>query len=399
MSTVLEDREYRFRCPGWENVFHNVSAVETLPKVLELHDYRRVFIVSSRTLNTKTDVIRKLEACMGDKVVGLTDKVGEHAPLNNVIEAAKAARDANADVILGVGGGSVMDLCKVMQLCITEDIYEREALLKLQATILPDFSDILAGSIKLPTIRQIFIPTTMATAEWTYGSTPMNEETHLKANFLHIRLGAPQAIIYDPEITAHTPIHLLLSTAIRGLDHAINTRCSVRPHPIGNALTEQAIKLFIENLPLIKDNVHDRQAMSNCQFALACAGMAQMCATHGFSHWMVHIVGPYASVGHSEAACVLMLAQARWFEGYADEHFDVIKRILGRENEPFHQIIFDLLDRLDMPTSFKDLGVNDQQLDEMAPLAMEHPLVTSYNLRPIETVDEIRQVLALVSGQ
>ncbi len=394
MTLYLENREYQFRFAGYEDVFHNVNATKILPRYLDDKDYRRVFIVASRSINTKTDIIRRLEACLGDKFVGLTDQVGEHAPLNDVIEAAKAASEADADVILGVGGGSVMDLCKVVQLCLAENCFDKQALLRFQSRIKPDFSEIIPGSKRQPTVRQIFIPTTMATAEWTAGSTPMDEDTHLKARY-RVVLGAPRAIMYDPDIVARTPEKLLLSTAVRGLDHAINTRCAVLPHPMASTLAENAIKLFIENLPRLKKDRTDREAMHLCQLATSFCGMGQMTAVHGFSHWMVHIVGPYASVGHSNVACILMLAQAKWLDGYAEEQHSAIKRLLGRPDEPFHEILAELLRELEMPTSFPELGITSEQLDEMAPLALNHPLLAKFNLRSLETAEDVREVLAL----
>jgi len=134
--------------------------------------------------------------------------------------------------------------------------------------------------------------------------------------------------------------------------------------------------------------------MTNCQFATSLCGLGNMSAVHGFSHWMGHIIGPYASVGHSDTACVLMLAQAKWNEGYADEQYNRVKELLGRE-EPFYQILEELLTELEMPKSFKDLGVTSAQLDEMVPFAMEHRLVTKFNLRPIDTPEKVREILAL----
>ncbi len=385
---------YRFHCAGYEDIYHDANAGEALQRVLDKWNYRRVFIICSRTLNTKTEVIRGLEKALGDKCVGLTDKIGEHAPIENVLAAARAARDANADVILSVGGGSVIDLGRVMQICLSEGIYDKATLLKHEAGVKPDYSDLVYSTTRIPSIRQIVIPTTMATAEWTSGATPVDEDTHLKARF-HARHGAAQAIIYDPDIVAQTPPSLLLSTAVRGLDHAINTRCALQPNPLASVLAEQAIVRFIQYLPRIKRNPHDREAMHNCQLAVSCCGMAQMSAIHGFSHYMVHIVGPYASVGHSNAACVLMLAQAKWLEQYAGEQHGAIKRLLGRESEPFHAILEDLLNTLEMPTRFKDLDISGEQLDEMAPFALDHPFATRYNLKPLTTTEEVRAVLAL----
>lgn len=386
-------REPRYRFTGHERVLHDVSATKALGGLLSLFGYERVFLVCSRSINTKTTIVEELRACLGSRLVGLTDEVGEHSPLSNVLKAARHARDVRADVIVSVGGGSVMDMCKAMQLCISEDAYDREALLKLQFVLSEDGTEMLTTSRATPRIRQIAIPTTLATSEWTPVSTPIDDETRLKARFV-VPDGSPRAVIYDPAILGQTPSRLLLSTGIRGLDHAINTACSSSPHPFASLLAEKAIQLYMENLPLLKGRA-SREALMNCQLATWYTGMGQMSVPHGFSHWMVHIVGPYGGIAHSDAACVLMLAQARWLDGWAEPQHGRLRAALDQPDRPFHEILRDLLIRLEMPLTLDDLGLSRERVEAMMRPALEHPMVTLNNLRPIRTEADLRAILAL----
>lgn len=393
MKSSIKDMPFRFRFAGQEDVFHQVKASSVLPEVLAERNYERAFIVSSRTLNQKTSVVRELESSLGNTWVGTTDKVGEHAPINNIIEASKLIQEANADIIIGIGGGSVIDFTRFVQLCLTENINSREELIAIEATISGSFQ-IKHSSTKIPVIRTLNIPTTLSTAEWTMGGTPVNEETKLKI-FLTMKMGGPEVILYDPEIMSKTPMSLLLATGIRGLDHAINTRCGLYPHPMADPMTDKSIQLYIENLPKIYADSNDLEAIHQCQVAASLSGVSTMSVVHGFSHWMVHIIGPYADVGHSEAACICMVAQAKWLEGYVDERYNAIKKLLGKEDEAFHEILSNLLQQLNMPTRFSDIGITSDQLDVMAGLAMNHPLLSTYNVRAIDTEEKVRQVLAL----
>lgn len=391
-STTFDQREYACVFAGHERVLHNADAIQALPREMARSGYEKAFIVCSKTLNTKTEIIRDLEASLGENWVATTDEVGEHAPISNVLAAAIKLRDSGADVIVGVGGGSVIDFCKMLQLCHSEGAYTKEALLTYQMKITND--GIAFGSTATPSIRQFIIPTTLATAEWTLGTTPVDEQTGLKARFA-VPLGGSQVLFYDPTILSRTPKHLLLSTAIRGLDHAINTRCSTEPHPVANVLTERAISLYIENLPLLNEDQTNLEVLTNCQLATWCTAMCKQNVPDGFSKWMVHIVGPYAHVAHSDAACVLMLAQAKWLEGYADESHGAIKQAINRPDESLHDILLDLLTKLDMPLTLDDLGIGRELVEEMAGHAMNHPFVTKNNLRPITTKDDIMAVMSL----
>jgi maleylacetate reductase len=382
----------RYRFSGHERILHRTSAYKGLPDLMDWFGYRRAYIVCSRTLNTRTDVIRRLAAALGERCVGITDAVGEHSPLSNVLVGAREAHALDADVIVSVGGGSVMDMCKAMQLCITEQAFDRSSLLQLQMKLSADGTEVMAATRTSPRIRQIAIPTTLATSEWTPVSTPIDEQTHLKARFL-IANGSPQGIVYDPEILARTPLSLLLSTGIRGLDHAINTVCSTQPHPLASLLAEKAIQLYVGNLPRLKDST-DVEAFSNCQLATWYTGMGQLSVPHGFSHWMVHIVGPYANIAHSDAACVLMLAQARWSERHASVQHGNVLRLLGRSGS-FSNVLDGLLADLGLPRSLQDLGLSAEQVESFIQPALDHPQVTRNNLRPITTAADLRAVLHL----
>ncbi|MDN8615660.1 iron-containing alcohol dehydrogenase [Variovorax ginsengisoli] len=393
--TVMVPPGLRYRFTGHERVLHNVVASQALPELMDWFGYRRAFVVCSRTLNTRSDVIANLVAALGDRCIGLTDKVGEHSPLSNVLAAARRAADLDADVIVSVGGGSVMDMCKTMQLCISEQAFERERLLQLQMHMSADGTEMLSGTTAAQRIRHIAIPTTISTSEWTPVSTPVDDQTHLKARFV-VPEGAPRGIVYDPALLARTPLSLLLSTGVRGLDHAINTACSLHPHPFASLLAEKAIQLYVENLPRLRDS-NDTEAFTNCQLATWYTGMGQMSVPHGFSHWMVHIVGPLGGVAHSDAACVLMLAQARWLERHAKEQHARMLQLLNRR-ESFADVLEGLLMQLDMPRTLADLGLKDEQIESFIQPALDHPQVTHNNLRPIRTAADIRAVLALAGA-
>ncbi|GAA5163240.1 iron-containing alcohol dehydrogenase [Pseudonocardia eucalypti] len=353
------------------------------------YGYRRALVVASRSLNRKSDAVAKIVDGLRDTFGGLTDDVHEHAPVDDVLRVAALAREIGADVLVAVGGGSVIDLCKMVQLCISEDVTAATGLEPLRASVLD--GELIPARQRAPAIRQFCVPTTLSTAEVTPGTSPIDTATRTKTLYF-VRSGAPQVLVYDPDILAHTPRALLLSTALRGLDHAVNTLCAVRPEPLASLLAEQAIRLFVENLPRLETGNDARAA---CQRASYYTGLGQLSAPHGFSHYMVHVLAPIAGVPHSALACVLMLAQARWLEGAADAEYHRLLRLLGREGDKFHEVVLELLELLGMPTSLTDLGITDAHLDEAVPLGMRHKMVVENNLRPIDSEQELRRILWL----
>jgi alcohol dehydrogenase class IV len=87
-----------------------------LPELLESLNASKAFIVTGSSLQTKTPVISQIEAILGDKHVATFSKIGQHAPVEAIREAADQATAAGVDVFISVGGGSPIDSVKGKQL-------------------------------------------------------------------------------------------------------------------------------------------------------------------------------------------------------------------------------------------------------------------------------------------
>ena len=367
----------------------NADASEVVPHLLEEYGYERAFVFASRTLNQKTDAIDRLAGAIGPRLVGRSDRVGEHAPVVNVLAAIQEVRDADADVLVTVGGGSVMDFGKFVQLGVTEGVQTHDDLRALRDELRPTLN-------QRPTLRQITVPTTFSLSEWTAAGTPVDDETGKKI-ILRIPDGVGRAVIYDPSIVAHTPRHLGLATAIRGIDHAINSVLSARPNDLCTDLCLVAIRHFSVAIPQLAAGDLEA-AIPLLHRASFLAGMCQLSVPHGFSHFMVHVFAPWAQIGHSETACVMMLGQAHWLRDHDDPRIGQVVEAMGRPGEALDDVVRDLLLSCDLPTTVRELGVDPEKLDDVVDLALEHPYVTYHNPRPIETAEDIRTILASVAG-
>ena len=91
-------------------------------------DAQRVFLMVSGTLRRETDEIDKVRRALGNRCVGVFDRMPPHTPRTAVIAAAEQAREARADLIVTIGGGSITDGAKAVQLCLANDVRTPEAL-------------------------------------------------------------------------------------------------------------------------------------------------------------------------------------------------------------------------------------------------------------------------------
>src|SRR4051812_38087469 len=139
-----------------EVVFGRPAADAVLEQTRRL-GAERVFLMVSGTLNRETDEIEKIRAALGNRCVGVFDRMPAHTPRSAVIAATAQAREANADLIVTVGGGSITDGAKAVQLCLANAIASPEGL------------DACRGdaSFRPPTVRQISVPTTLSAGEFS----------------------------------------------------------------------------------------------------------------------------------------------------------------------------------------------------------------------------------------
>src|SRR3712207_5401864 len=155
----------------------------------EARPHGRAFVVTGRTLNEKTDLVRRVEALLGERHAGTHAGMGEHTPGSAVELAAGEAESAGADLLVSVGGGSVVDGTKAV-----------------------------ARQLGYP--AQVAVPTTLSGAEWAHRVGVTDEAAGKKGGFADPS-AVPPVVILDPEATVFTPERLWLSTGIRALDHAV----------------------------------------------------------------------------------------------------------------------------------------------------------------------------------
>jgi maleylacetate reductase len=239
----------------------------------------------SGSLNRQTDEIAKIRDALGARCVGLFDAMPPHTPREAVIAASEAARAANADLIVTVGGGSITDGAKAVQLCLANDIRSVEAIDSIRVV------RGVAPPLAAPTVRQISVPTTIAGGEFSSIAGVTNAATRVKEMLRH-DLVMPRAAILDPAVTVHTPAWLWLSTGIRAVDHCVEGLCSREAHPYADAQAVKGLSMLAWALPRVKANVSDLDARMDCQIGTWLSmGPLSSGVPMGASHGIGYVLG------------------------------------------------------------------------------------------------------------
>src|SRR4029453_18279722 len=214
-----------------ERVVYGKPAGPALRAEAERLGAKRVFVTASKSVAQSAllaDVIRDL----GDRYAGVYSGITAHSPRPWVIEGAKLAREAGADLIVAVGGGSVIDATKVMLIALWQGAMTIDAL-DLYRAGRPKEGHAPPSEAIRPTadaVRMIAVPTTLSAAEFNPFAGISDPRHGIKESFGH-RLIVPRVIVLDPAATLATPMDLMLSTGIKAVDHAVERLCSQQAHP------------------------------------------------------------------------------------------------------------------------------------------------------------------------
>jgi maleylacetate reductase len=351
---------------------------------------KSVLLMVSGTLKRQTDEIDKIRKALGARCAGLFDAMPAHTPREAVIAAADAARAASADLIVTVGGGSITDGAKAVQLCLANDIRSVAAIDDIRVV------KGVAPPLRPPAVRQISVPTTIAGGEFSAIAGVTNTQTRVKEALSH-RLTIPRAVILDPAITVHTPEWLFLSTGIRAVDHCVEGICSREAQPYGDAQALHGLSMLARGLPRVKADPTDLAARLDCQVGTwLSTGPLASGVPMGASHGIGYVLGAAFGVPHGVTSCVMLPAVMRWNRVENSERQALVASAMGHPAKDLGDVLDDFIRGLGLPRSLKEVRVGSEHFDEIAGQSMQTPWVPR-NPRRIDLPAQVREILVLAA--
>jgi len=297
-------------------------------------------------------------------------------PVGRDIDAGVAAfRAGGHDGVIAVGGGSALDVGKVI------------AFHAGQTRPLWDFEDIgdwwtRADPDSIAPV--IAIPTTAGTgSEVGRAGVVIDESTHRKVIVFHPKM-LPVTVIADPELTIGLPRVLTVGTGLDALSHSLEAICSPGHHPMSHGIGMEGCRLVFAHLPSAAANPTDLEARSQMLTAAAMGAVAFQKGL-GAMHALAHPIGAHFDTHHGMTNAVVMpyvlIANRSAIES-------TIERLgaytgLGHTFDDVLAHIVQLRADLDVPNTLVELGVDPDAVDTIATAAVHDP---SAGTNPI-TVD------------
>jgi len=309
----------------------------------------------------------------------------------NVDDGLKAYRDGGHDGVIACGGGSAMDVGKLI------------AFMAGQTRPLWDFEDVgdnwtRADAQAIAPI--VAVPTTSGTgSEVGRAAVATEEATHTKKILFHPKM-LPGIVICDPALVAGLPANLTAWTGMDALAHCLEAYVAPGYHPMADGIAVEGLRLIAEWLPRAVADSADLEARAHMMSAAAMGATAfqkGLGAIHSLSHpvgsvYDTHhgltnaVFMPYAMAFNKPAIADKMARLARWLDLSAPS-FDAVM-----------DWILELRERFDIAHRAGELGVEESRLDELAEMAAADPTAPT-NPVPVDAEDMRRMYEAAMAGR
>ena len=351
--------------PAQERVIYGKPAAEVLLDEVKRAGAQRVFVTTTRSI-TNGALVGRIVSALGERFAGKFDAIAAHSPREAVIAGAEALRASRADLVVAIGGGSVIDATKVMFLAIwrgARSVQELSALAGVRGGANPEAS---AWNADPQPLRMIAIPTTLSAAEFYTSAGVTDLQRHVKQMYSH-PLAVPKAVILDPAATLETPIDLLLSTGMRAVDHAVEGWCSMRAAPIADACNRESMRLLADSLARMRHDAGDLEARSLAQHGMWLSRIATMAGIpYGASHGIGYLLGGGRGVPHGITSCVTLPAVLTWNASASAPRQAQVSESFGGAGEPAGEVLRRFVTSLGQPVRLRDVGIAHDELPAIA---------------------------------
>jgi maleylacetate reductase len=379
-----------FHCfSATERISFGEPAATAVLKELERTQSQRVFVLGSKSV-AATPSFQAIVQALGPRCVGQFTNITAHVPQACVLEGASAARLAGADVLLAIGGGSVIDATKVILVALQKGLTTHAQL--HEAAVFAAIDGSARPTDAAQWLRMIAVPTTLSAAEFTWFAGCSDTKAGVKEIFGY-PMTAPRAVIVDPLVTLDTPMSLFLSSGVKAVDHAAEFMSMLNVDPCVDAFGTAALKLLSEGLPRVLANPLDLDARLDCQRGMAMSiRILEFGARVGASHAIGHVFGAHAGVGHGYTSCVLLPAVMRYNKVVNASKQKMIAQAMGCEGMEAADAIEQLVRNLNLPTRIRDVGVKREDFQVIADKVM-HDFGIKNNPRPVTHTSQLLEIL------
>ncbi len=372
-----------------ETSYFGWGCKDVLAEIVEKQNYKKVLVVTDQAL---------IKCGTAQKVLDVLDKTGvkysvysdikPNPTVENVQNGVVVLKKSKAQVIVAIGGGSVIDTAKGMAIIATN----------------PKFKDVVSlcgvADTKNKCLPIIALPTTAGTAAEVTINYVITDTANAKKMVCVDPNDIPQVSIVDAELMASMPAGLTASTGMDALTHAIECMITKGANYMSDMFAYQAIKDIYQWLPIAVKEPNNREAREKMAQAQYIAGMGFSNVGLGIVHSMAHPLGGRFDIAHGVANAMLLPTVMKFnLESPSKAKYRLIAEAMGIDTKGLSddeaglkavKAVDKLKKTVGIPAKLSELGIKESDLDVLSVDAL-NDVCTGGNPREV-SVAEIKKL-------
>ena len=361
-----------------ETSYHGAGAIKEIVTEVKARGFQKGLIVTDADL-VKFNVVKKVTDLLDEANLpyAIYDKVKANPSVKVVKDGVEVFKEAGADYIIAIGGGSPQDTGKGIGIIINN----------------PEFSDVVSlegtAATKNKAVPMIAVATTAGTAAETTINYVITDEEKRRKFVCVDPHDIPVVAVVDPDMMSSMPKGLTASTGLDALTHAIEGYTTLGAWELADTLNLKAIELISRSLrSAVENDPKGREDMALGQYV---TGMAFSNVGLGVVHGMAHPLSAFYDTPHGVANAVLLPYVMEFNKDYTGEKYREIARVMGVEGvdemsqEEYRNAAIEAVRQLskdvNITQTLKEIGVKEEDLPALAQAAMAD-VCTGGNPRP-----------------
>ena len=376
------------------NIISGLGSIYELKQLLQQQPYKKLLLVTDAGMiqqQLHLPIIEILETIQLDYVI--YSSVQTDPPEHIVLDAVQFAKNEKVDIVLGFGGGSSLDVAKII--AILAHPQQQQTLSNLYGI----------NNAKQPRLTLFLVPTTAGTGSEVTPISIVTTGKTTKTGIVSPVLFADVAIL-DATFTQNLPAHITAATGIDAMVHAIEAYTSkIKKNPYADMLAKQALKLLNHNLSLVLADGQNLAARQNMLVGSMLAGQAFANAPVAAVHALAYPLGGHFHISHGHSNALVLTEVLKFNAPNAKQYYAELMCWLDPKSTGCTDGLCDLfidhmqnhLDKSGLVLKLKDLNVAENMLEQLASDAMLQTRLLQNNPRELSQQDALQIYQAIYS--
>ncbi|OGT54399.1 MAG: alcohol dehydrogenase [Gammaproteobacteria bacterium RIFCSPHIGHO2_12_FULL_41_15] len=378
---LLENKMVNWHYPT--EIYCGIGAAATLSHYCQTLNIKKVLFVTDNNL-LKFSSIEKIYQSISLLFPTIFADIKPNPTSQNVIEGIEVFKKNNCDGVIAVGGGSVLDVAKVIALMAKQT---------LDLWALEDVGDNYKNADIHKIVPCIAIPTTAGTGSEVGRASLIIDTAQKRKRFIFHPNIMPNIVILDAELTVALPPKLTAATGMDALAHNLEALCVDAYHPMADGIAMEGLRLIKENLAKAVKNGKDLEARQNM---LVAASMGAVAFQKGLGavHSLSHPIGARYDAHHGLLNAIFMPYVLQFNRNKIEEKMMRLAAYMGLDHPSFEAVLnwlLDLREEIGIPHTLVDINIKKSDHDILVDDAFKDPS-TSGNPNPL-SIEALKNIL------